>query len=617
MSPEIRQAIDQLQQQAWEARALLRTAQEEKAAFAARFEEAQRINAELRARLPESRGAVQAAPRTMEAEAKLLSLRQARDSAQSKVRELTEKLAQTEEELELLREHADSHRPVAVPSAPAADPALQAEIDALRTLHAALEGRIPQLEAELAEARQQAAQAAAAAPEALRLEIAAMQQQREEVLMQLEIVTKEVLGLRQQLAERTAEAEARKNELDEAARRHIELEVSVVPLREAQAAAKTNLDAALTSLASAQKQIERIMRERDTIREEAHQQNLLLEKEVAQKRAELAQLRLVVDKQEGAFKTSEELKQSLQRAEAERDELAQRFEKQRLHTIDLATRLEQEQQQIRQLSSSLAEARLQVKASSRRPEEPAPVRPEPAPEEVPTQEFDTALALDAIRAMRRCYHAFAKESEDFSHLNELHCQIHALAEHASATGFIALHRLVAAFDTFIQELYHFPEQITPASLLTVPETIEFLASLMKVKDLRSLKDPATATVYIVEDDALTCECITMAMETSLIRGLSSQDPAHATCELASTPCDLIFLDINMPGLDGFELCTTIRQQGLHRHTPVIFLSGMATPELRAKAALVGGSDFLAKPFILCELTLKALVHISKAHLHMA
>ena len=218
--------------------------------------------------------------------------------------------------------------------------------------------------------------------------------------------------------------------------------------------------------------------------------------------------------------------------------------------------------------------------------------------------------------MRRCYHAFAKEPDDFSHLNELHCQIHALAEHASGTGFLALHRLLAAFDTFIQELYHFPEQITPASLHTVPETIEFFASLMKLKDLRSLKDPATATVYIVEDDALTCECITMAMETSMIRGLSSQDPAHASCELASTPCDLIFLDINMAGMDGFELCTNIRQHSLHRHTPVIFLSGMATPELRARAELVGGSDFLAKPFILCELTLKALVHISKAHLHM-
>jgi CheY-like chemotaxis protein len=482
-------------------------------------------------------------------------------------------------------------------------------------LHAALEGRIPLLESELAEARQQAAQGNAAGAEALRMEIAAMRQQREEVLMQLEIVTKEVFGLRQQLSDRTAEAEARKNELDEAARRHIELEISVVPLREAQAAAKAGLDEALTSLASAQKQIERIMRERDTIREGAHQQSMLLEKELAQKRGELSQLRLVVDKQEAALKTNEELKAALQRTEAERDDLAERFETQRLQTIDLATRLEQEQQQIRQLSSSLAEARLQVKASGKRTEEPAEARPAKA--EVITQEFDTALALDAIRAMRRCFHSFARDSEDFSHLNELHCQIHALAEHASTTGFIAMHRLVAAFDTFIQELYHFPEQITPASLLTVPETIEFLASLMKVKDLRSLKDPATATVYIVEDDALTCECITMAMETSMIRGLSSQDPAHASCELASTPCDLIFLDINMPGMDGFELCSGIRQHALHRHTPVIFLSGQATPELRAKAELVGGSDFLAKPFILCELTLKALVHISKAHLHMA
>src|SRR3954468_8193343 len=120
MSPEIRQAIDQLQQQAWEARARLRTAEDERTALATRFEEAQRINAELRSRLPESRGAVQAPPRTMEAETKLLSLRQARDSAQSKVRELTAKLEQTQEELELLREQVENHRPAPAVTVPAA-----------------------------------------------------------------------------------------------------------------------------------------------------------------------------------------------------------------------------------------------------------------------------------------------------------------------------------------------------------------------------------------------------------------------------------------------------------------------------------------------------------------
>ena len=121
----------------------------------------------------------------------------------------------------------------------------------MRTLHAALAGHIPVLESQLAEARQQAALGNPAGAEALRMEIAALQQQREEVLMQLEIVSKEVLGLRQQLTERTAEAEARKNELDETARRQIELEISIVPLRAAQAAAQASLDEALTLLASA------------------------------------------------------------------------------------------------------------------------------------------------------------------------------------------------------------------------------------------------------------------------------------------------------------------------------------------------------------------------------
>jgi len=159
--------------------------------------------------------------------------------------------------------------------------------------------------------------------------------------------------------------------------------------------------------------------------------------------------------------------------------------------------------------------------------------------------------------------------------------------------------------------------VNPTILRTVQQGIEFLATLPKLGNLAQAKDPATATVYAVDDDPDNCECIRMAMETAMVRTTSVQDPSLAVIELASTPCDLIFLDVSMPGMDGFELCTEIRNMALHMNTPVIFLTGLTSAENRVQSNMSGGNEFVGKPFLLGELTLKALMLMMKAQLHLA
>jgi CheY-like chemotaxis protein len=324
-----------------------------------------------------------------------------------------------------------------------------------------------------------------------------------------------------------------------------------------------------------------------------------------------------------------EMARLLEVREQERRELADRLDMQRAETIDLGAQLRLAQDQIKQLGASLAEARLLAKMGGRNAPPPAirevithepitrePNLPPPLPALAP-ESFALAESNDLIRSMRRCHQAFLKNPEDVSHLNELHCHAHSFAERARAGGLVALHRLSAAFSGLAQELYHYPEQVNDSALRTIGQTIEFLTTLLKVKDLRHVKDPATATVYAVDDDADNCDCIGMAMETAMMRTSSSQDPAKAICELAEKPCDLIFLDVNLPGMDGFELCAEIRQLTLHTTTPIIFLSGLTSSENRMQSSLSGGNEFVGKPFILCELTVKALTLILKSQLHLA
>lgn len=65
--------------------------------------------------------------------------------------------------------------------------------------------------------------------------------------------------------------------------------------------------------------------------------------------------------------------------------------------------------------------------------------------------------------------------------------------------------------------------------------------------------------------------------------------------LARYSADLILLDCNMPGMDGFEFMEKLKSSGATRDIPVIFLTGSDDPADEAKALASGASDFILKP----------------------
>lgn len=410
-------------------------------------------------------------------------------------------------------------------------------------------------------------------------------------------------------------------------------------------------DAALTSLTSAQKQIDHIIRDRDQMRKLSTENAIELETQLNALQAQVTALE-ATSQQAGAHK--EELA-----------EMRHRFEKQRLDSIDVATQLQAAQREIRELSANLAEARLQVKfaqAATRATKEgktksdfasmvpgdsaaadaptasaetdvietapgsltPAHPAPEPAQPTRPappavgvTEPLTERESRSVLGAMRHCFQSFTKTPGDLSLLNELHCHVESFAERARVSGLIALHRICTSFSELTRGLYEIPEQVNPSTLRTVHQTIEFLAALMKEKNLAQVKDPATALIYAVDDDLGNCESIALAMEESGMRTTYALDPAVALGELAGGRYDLIFLDVNMPGMDGFELCKQTRALAIHEKTPIVFLTGLATLENRVQSSLSGGNDFIAKPFNLHELSVKAITLLLKSQLQLA
>ena len=82
------------------------------------------------------------------------------------------------------------------------------------------------------------------------------------------------------------------------------------------------------------------------------------------------------------------------------------------------------------------------------------------------------------------------------------------------------------------------------------------------------------------------------------------DPQSALPELLRSAPDLVILDVNMPGMSGWEFCALLRRQSSTREIPVLFLTGRREVRDRITAMQVGGSDYLAKPFGADELRRK-------------
>ncbi|MDR3378582.1 MAG: response regulator, partial [Verrucomicrobiae bacterium] len=75
--------------------------------------------------------------------------------------------------------------------------------------------------------------------------------------------------------------------------------------------------------------------------------------------------------------------------------------------------------------------------------------------------------------------------------------------------------------------------------------------------------------------------------------------------------DLIFLDVDMPNISGYELCSKLRAMPQHKKTPVVFVTSLNDFDSRTSSSMAGGNDFIGKPFLFIELTVKALIHVMR------
>lgn len=110
-------------------------------------------------------------------------------------------------------------------------------------------------------------------------------------------------------------------------------------------------------------------------------------------------------------------------------------------------------------------------------------------------------------------------------------------------------------------------------------------------------------ILVVDDDQFICELVEEVLGGSY-QVIIAKDGYRAEQLAKSEQPDLILLDVEMPGMDGYETCAKFKQDDGLVNIPVIFVSAHDQIEERLKGYEVGGGDYVIKPFAPLELKAK-------------
>lgn len=108
-------------------------------------------------------------------------------------------------------------------------------------------------------------------------------------------------------------------------------------------------------------------------------------------------------------------------------------------------------------------------------------------------------------------------------------------------------------------------------------------------------------VLIVEDDHKISLAISLSMKAMGYEIVTASDAISATSQARKESPDVVVLDINLPGGDGFLVANRLQRIVQTAATPIIFITASRKPGLRERAKAMGISDFLEKPFGVTQL----------------
>lgn len=126
------------------------------------------------------------------------------------------------------------------------------------------------------------------------------------------------------------------------------------------------------------------------------------------------------------------------------------------------------------------------------------------------------------------------------------------------------------------------------------------------------QEPSNTKVYkviCIDDSPIIVNSIANFLDEKMFSVIGINDSLKALMQIIRLKPDLILLDIEMPNLDGYELCSLLRKHSYFHNTPIIMVTGRVGLIDRAKAKIVRATGYLTKPFTQVDLLKVVFQHI--------
>jgi len=118
-------------------------------------------------------------------------------------------------------------------------------------------------------------------------------------------------------------------------------------------------------------------------------------------------------------------------------------------------------------------------------------------------------------------------------------------------------------------------------------------------------------ILIIDDDKELLKMLRSFFEIREYSVMTAEDGVTALKMVETNP-DIILLDVNMPQMDGLEVCRRIRDKV---SCPILFLTARVEEQDRVNGLLSGGDDYILKPFSLKELEARIVAHLKREERH--
>lgn len=120
---------------------------------------------------------------------------------------------------------------------------------------------------------------------------------------------------------------------------------------------------------------------------------------------------------------------------------------------------------------------------------------------------------------------------------------------------------------------------------------------------------APAKILVADDARMTVRLVRDVLTLHGYRVVEASDGLEALEKIQLEQPDLLVLDINMPRMDGFEVCRRLKANPATAHIPVLMLSALESVNDRVRGLSVGAEDYVVKPFRPAELAARVEAHL--------